>query len=378
MKKEIVLIVAGILLFGGGYLIGGQRAQEAPASHAPVAEEAAKAQVGAILPLSGDLAIIGDAMRQGMDLGLNDFDNVEITYEDDQTMDANAAINALNKLVDADQVDMVFNSAVNTVKALKPKLEESQTAGMVVWDSNQTIAGISDYVYGFGYSTELAGGAIAAHGHDRLGVSRVAVVSMHDEWSEIITGAFIEKFEGLGGQVVLHEKIDFGTADFRTIIAKAKQQEADSIFFPLFPEEITLLVRQIREMGFEGQLLSADGFIDENIADLGELAEGIFSTQPWVTDPELLAKYRTAHGQEADPISLAFVGLGYDAVRLVSEIVDQIEADGKETGPQTIREYLRKVPSSGFTGETDFSESNITDKQYRVIVVENGKFQPVE
>lgn len=67
-------------------------------------------KIGAILPLTGDLAYVGQEMQRGMGLALQEADNpnIKIIYEDDLTFDIKSSVNAANKLVNLDKVDVVF------------------------------------------------------------------------------------------------------------------------------------------------------------------------------------------------------------------------------------------------------------------------------
>jgi branched-chain amino acid transport system substrate-binding protein len=229
-----------------------------------------------------------------------------------------------------------------------------------------------------GYSTERAGDKMASFAYQKLGVKTAAVVSAYDEWSEIIYSSFIDKFKKLGGKVDLHEEVKLEENDFRSIIAKIKNKKSESIYVPLYGSALDNFLKQAKEAGYKGFILSADGFTDMTIKNVGEAAEGVYVTQLWISDQTLLEKYKSKYGQEIDPINLNFVALGYDSIKLVAELSKNIKAKGKAITKQAIYQELVGFRMKGFTGETAFSANRITDKEEPILIVKNRKFELIE
>ena len=367
-KTFIWAIVIVIIVVGGYFLIG--KKENTPSE---------TIKIGVILPLTGDFAFVGEAMKKGVDLALDDYPNsgIKLIFEDGQ-LDNNMSINALNKLVNEDNVTVVFNSVVNTIKTLTPVLKEKKIPGIVIWDSNKTIAGLGDYVFGMGFSTELAGEKMAEFAYNKLGVRKVSVVSAFNEWSEIISDAFITKFKSLGGTVDIHDKVNIDEKDVRVNITKIKQAQSEAIYFPLLSQSLNSLVKQSRDLGYKGYLLSADGFTDIDISNLGDYAEGIYLTNVWLSDPGFLKKYKNKYGAEADPISLSFTGMGYDVVKLVVEITDYLMDKEIQVNSENIAKNLIGFKIDGITGVAQFSKNRTTNKQEDMLIIKNGQFELVK
>jgi branched-chain amino acid transport system substrate-binding protein len=336
--------------------------------------------VGAILPLSGDMASIGTEMQRGMELALKDHpgSGIRIVYEDDQTLDNVASVNAAQKLILADHVDLILNDAVNTVKALTPILEENKVPAIVFWDSNVELKGMSPYVFTTGLSTEGAGSDMASVATDKLQAKTAYVISDQDEWSKIISDAFIKKFTEEGGTIAGHDTVSVDTIDFRTAIVKAKQAHASVLYFPLFPQQHVSLVRQAKELEFNGALLTGDGFTDDNLASLGHMANGLYVSLPWLENKSFLEKYRNAYGSDTNPANLSLAGLGYDAVEVAIDVVASLKAKGIAPTPQAIRDALPGFEFSGVTGAGKFSSDGIAAKTERIVTVVDGAYTPVQ
>jgi ABC-type branched-subunit amino acid transport system substrate-binding protein len=131
---QIIIGIIVVIIILAGIWYGVSKKPIVPTTKEPI-------KIGAILPLSRGFAFVGKAIQQGMELALQDYpeSNLRIIYEDDQSFNSTAAVNAVNKLVNIDGVHLVFNSVVATIKAIAPVLNEKQTVGIVVWDSTKLL-----------------------------------------------------------------------------------------------------------------------------------------------------------------------------------------------------------------------------------------------
>ncbi len=336
--------------------------------------------VGAILPLSGDFAFLGTQMQRGMELALEDYpaSHIKIVYEDDQTLNNLSALNALKKLLLSDKAVIVLNDAVNTTKAIAPTLDAQKVPAVVFWDNNEELKGLSKYVFAMGLSTELAGSDMAQFAFHTLGVKSVYIASAQDGWSEIISNSFAKKFKELDGTINAHEKFPPDSIDFRTLIAKAKQAGSGAIYFPLFPQANESLIKQARELDYTGYLLTGDGLTEENIQNLGALSNGVYASLPYLANQSFLDKYRAKFSDNLNPINLSFAGLGYDAAKLVIDVVASLEKRGTKVTAEAIRNALPGFEFSGVTGSGKFSAEGIVTKKELLLEVHNGTFKPVQ
>ena len=83
-----------------------------------------KFKVGSILPLSGDLASLGQEMKRGMLLAIDDFSEskrpIELIFEDDYRLDAGALVHATQKLLNVDRVDLGLTLWLDESKHIAP------------------------------------------------------------------------------------------------------------------------------------------------------------------------------------------------------------------------------------------------------------------
>ena len=340
--------------------------------------ETGKLKAVAILPLSGDFASIGSAIRQGLELALSEAggESVEMLIEDDCTFDRTVAATAAQKLVNVDQVDVVINAAMNTSEVIAPILARRATSGVVVWDSNRKLTGGLRNMYGMGFSIEGAGEDMAEFAYRRLAVKRVAIVTAEDEWSEMISAAFAERLAVLGGKVLVQERAAVAGTDFRSMIARIRRLQADAVYAPLFPDALAAFLKQSREGGLEALMLSGDGLLESTIAASGAAAEGVYATQVWFAGKTAFAARFEGRINPGDSINLAFAAIGYDAGRLLIELARQFAQEGRLPARDAVAGKLAAISFQGLSGMISFGQDRIADRRESIVRVKNSRLEP--
>ena len=337
--------------------------------------------VGAILSLSNnDLASIAQSLQEGIDLAVDELNagggiqgkTVHVIYEDDQLNTARATT-AAHKLLDVNHVSASFIGLANTAKGAGPIFEQAKVPLIVLWDANEDIENLGDYVYTIGFSTEQAGYAMAKMLYDK-GTRTAGVIRHQDEWSQLISNSFVKKFKELGGTILADESVEVGATDFRTVLLKVKT--ADAIYAPLVGQ-LDVLFKQARELGYTGLLTTGDSMTDDVSNSAQGAAEGVYFTQVFAPESEklikLAQKYRTKYGKE--PELLVFTALGYDGMMMLTESKTQAKSDE----PVEIHNALYKIKNyEGLAGLITMNERGSAAKSERLFVIRNGKGLLVE
>lgn len=335
---------------------------------AKVTDEMRVIKIGAILALTGDYSIFGTSLQHGIEIALDELNKqsdvkYKIIYEDDGDVDVKKSVESARKLIDVDKIDVGMITAVNDGKSVSPVFEAGKMPLLVLFDANKEIEK-GDYTFGIGFSTEGAAASMSAFAYTNLNISRVSVIYTYDDWSILIASEFKKAFESSGGKVILFEGTGFDENDFRTVILKSK--DADAIYAPLvFPSH---LLKQAKEFGYKGYLLSADGLNQDQIDAAGNAAEGVYYTDVFVPESdkinELAEKHKVKYGQE--PQITALTAIGYDAMYAIDAAV-------RSKGVGQIKNGLYEIDFGGATGTVDFDESGMSPRFERIFVVKNGK-----
>lgn len=357
MKKIYAVAVIGIILIAVAILYPIQ-----------VKENENEVRVGAILSLTGDFGVFGNAMREGIEIAKDELNHGNISYKvifEDDGLEISRAVEAGRKLTAIDGIHASFVTAANEGESLSSVFEEERTPLIVLFDSNSELTR-GEYLYAMGFYNEGAARLMAEYAYNRLGLRTIAVIYSFDDWSNLMAETFRKEFETLGGKVIVFEGTQFDEKDFRTSITKS--MNADAIYAPLvLPAN---MIRQAKELGYDGSVLSADSLNQDQIDASGNAADSVLYTNLYLEDNKKLSRlkesYRAGYGKE--PEILELTAIGYDAMYAIDAAVR-----AKGIGRKQIKEGLYEIQFEGATGTVDFDDYGLSPRFERIFVVRDGK-----
>jgi len=135
--KKIISILGIIILLALGYYYY-QQSQKDKNTKEPVEQKDKEViKVGAILPLTGKLAVIGEGERNGFKMALDSIKNkypnkiVKLIIEDFHSETKNA-VTIANKLIKIDKVDAIITSTTAAAEAVSPIIETNKIIHFVI------------------------------------------------------------------------------------------------------------------------------------------------------------------------------------------------------------------------------------------------------
>lgn len=326
-------------------------------------KELKEIKIGAILPLTGDVAILGEEIKRGIEIAIEEAKNAGLPlivfYEDDQSLSPVATVNAANKLIKVNKINIGLTMIVEESRPISPIFNKNKVPLLVLWDSNRFIKEAGDYIFSNGFSTEKAGEKMAEFAYSKIGLKRIAIINHVDPWAEIISESFETKFRNLGGTIIYKEILQPAETDYRTAITKIKKVSPDGVYFPLIPPNSALFLTQTKELGLQVSLLTGDALIQDVIDSAGESAEGVYLTNIY-TEPDkaalLVEKYRNKY--KKNPLDITLVSFGYDGIIKVT--------DAMKIPHKSLQEALISI----------FGEGRSVDRVEKIYKIIDGK--PVE
>ena len=305
-------------------------------------------KVGVIVPLTGDFAVIGEEVKNGVDLAVTELQlkglNITAVYEDDK-FDPKEAVSAANKLITVDKVNIAMLFSVEEARPIVSIFNNSRIPLVAAWDSNMFLKDAGPYVFSNGFSTEKAGEIMADYAFNTLNLKKVAVLSHVDAWSEIISKSFEDQFKKNGGSIVYSDSVQVGTTDFRLQISKIKAAKPDGVYFPLIPFDSVSFIKQAKENSLNVAILSGDALIQDVIDATGKSSDGIYYTNAYSESTKLGSAYKAKYGK--DPYALVYAASGYDALIKIGESLgssnDIKSALDKAFGPSRSADRVEKI-----------------------------------
>lgn len=199
---------------------------------------------------------------------------------------------------------------------------------------------------------------LAAWAVNDLGVKRVAIVSDTTDYGVANAKYFAEFFEENGGSVVSSDMLPVGTTDFRAVLTKIKDSDADVLYYGGVITEAGILRKQQVELGSELPMIGISGFYDPEFIKLaGPAAEGTMVSFPAAqSNPALdqLDKDYEARGF-AEPAS-PYTKYAYDAVGILLAAIQEVGTDDKVA----LAKAIRDIRYDGVLGTTTFDADGQT------------------
>ena len=309
-------------------------------------------KVGIILPLSGDGASVGEAIKNGMMLGWERLpqtarDQLSLVFEDDALSPQNA-ISAFRKLTGKQDISILANAGSASAKALAPLADRAHIPFIAIATDPEVVRNKTHTVNFWVTAEEEA--RVALEESLRRGYRRIARITTIHDCTNSIKDAFDKANHGQL-DIVLDEEYPSSVRDFRTYIAKLRSiQNVDAIFVLLYPGQTGVFAKQVRQQGVALPLFSAEFF--EDAAEVKSSA-GALVDQWYVNtdDPDQL--FLDQFRRRFPNSSLYGASNGHDLIMLLGAAVLQ------STNREQINQFLHSVKNfSGVLGTYSASGDN--------------------
>lgn len=350
----------------------------------PVSGEVVK--IGVILPLTGDGAIYGTEIKEGIELAVAKINTqggirgkkIVAFYEDDQGS-PQPAVSAFQKLVSQKGINITIGGAFSTsALATLPLCNQYQVLLFSPTASSPELSKPNDYFFRNWPSDIFEGNTMASFAVADLSLKKFAILYSNSDYGLGLREVFKKKIIQLGANIVLEDSFSEGNTDFRTQLNKIKQSEPDAIYLVGWYKEFSLILRQAREMGIKSQFLSCVTFNKPELLELaGNAAEGVFFTQP-AYDPNSsesnIEQFVTDYQKRFNKVPGVYAAHGYDAVKLIALAMEKKGTTPDEviSGFSLIKDY------PGVSGKTTFDLNGDVNKPARVFIVRGGKYVPFD
>lgn len=370
MKKHKLLVGIGILFVASMLVV-------LPAACNRKSNEIV---IGAALPLTGPTSYYGEDSKRGIDMALDEINaaggvrgrKIKIVYEDTQGK-GNQAINAVRKLISADNVPAIIGCGTSTeTMAVAPVVQENKRVLITPVSSAASISHAGEYIFRSVPSDGFQARDLAEWIRN-LNYKRIALIFVNQTWGVSLKDDFVREFQARGGEILTTEASDLDEKDFRTQLTNMKGKTPDAFVAIIYAKEGGILLKQARELGIKGQFFGADPWTKQQFADgAGSAANDVlFTTPAKYQGPEFqtfVENYRKRYGKDPG----IYDAHGYDCMKLVAKAIE----DGGITGPE-IQAAMAKIKGfHGVTGETTFDENgDVTTKGFAKMTWRDGALQ---
>jgi len=169
-------------------------------------------------------------------------------------------------------------------------------------------------------------------------INDLGILYLDDEFGRSITDEVGIKFENTGGSV-FREPFNPNSLDFMENLEKIKSN--DAIYIVAFPDYIKIILKQLDELNYPGQILTSSDAATFEIFSMSE-ADGVYLAAPILYDQnfqfanQVGISYEMKYNKQLDYNAAN----SYDLLRILNGILD---------GEKLSKANIRDVLNSGFT-----------------------------
>jgi len=366
-------------------LLAAAAAISAGAALPALAQASGPVQVGAIEILSGPNSAYGAAIRDGLELALDEVNakgvlggrKINLIIED-SAGNKDQAINAARKLIGRDKVVAIIGPTLsNEMFAVGPVANERKIPIIGTSTTAVGITGIGPYVFRTSLPESDVIPVTLARAKAR-GVKTIALMYANDDaFSKSGFDTMKAAAEKAGLNIVAIESFGSKDTDFSAQLTKVRGLHPDAIGISALVEPVSGVLLQARQLGFGKETLFVGGN-GSNSPKLGEIAgpaaDGLIVGSPWFLgkdDPvnqAFVTKFKAKYGKEPDQ----FAAQAYDCMGILADAIDRAGA----AEPEKIREALMTTKYSGVMGPFTFTPGRDPASAEGVVVLamQGGKF----
>ncbi|MBI3089050.1 MAG: ABC transporter substrate-binding protein [Candidatus Tectomicrobia bacterium] len=359
---------------------------------------AAELKIGAILPISGYLAAVGQGQKVAMDMAVEEINaaggvngkKIQVMVVDDSGK-IEESITAAKRVIDRDKVLMIWGPF--TSGQSESTFPVANRAGVPIVSSSSAKPGVAaanrPWAFRNSVTTDKRYRDIVQLWVKRFNIKRVVI--LFDSQEPVMKATAEQDFPMLvknaGAQVV--DSITHGTkdVDHSAQITRLKSVKPDGVMVSAVHGGAALIAKEMVKQGL-GKLPVMGGIAHDSrwVELAGSAAEGAWTTNGfWTDSPDanmqkfLKAFKERSKGGFAPNAEIAAL---YDTVHISAKIMKEQAITGEPAKLQEEREKIRRGWEAvkeypGVTGLTTMTPSGDTFKTTEMLVVREGRFQRI-
>ena len=349
---------------------------------APLAVLAGSIKIGFNAPLTGFAAADGNSALVGARLaveqvnaggGING-DTIELVVYDDQASPKEAAPLAV-KMTTQDEVTAgISGSYSGSTRAAATIFQENSVPYISAYAVHPDITRAGDYVFRTSFMGEVQGRAGAKLIGDVMGLKRVALITLNNDFGKSLATGFKEKAADFGIEITGEYEYSIKDREFGPIVSKVRSDGPDAIYASGYFFTAGPLVRQIRAAGIAAPVIGQEGYDSQKFIEIaGPDAEGVIITTSLDRD-------------SSNPITQAFIkgfeemaGYPTDMVAASAHTAVLVMAEALKTAGAGDRAALRDAIAGSSvdasTGHISFNALGEVKKDVQIQVVKDGAWR---
>lgn len=371
----LVLALAGCRGCGDGDSAGGST--EGGGSGG---EAATQVVLGVDVPMTGNLAYYGEVVSRGLTLAVDRYNRERSAGEPEVALriqdnygQVSEAVKVFNKLSGQDGAVAVVSLFTPHSTALLPFSAKSKTVLYATVTSVVEFGVKSPYAFRDFISLPSQGEQMGRYLAEGAKVSKVGSLVVNDDYGLDALRLVKEDFLARGGQWSVEEVFEQRDINIRDPATKVIASNPDAIYIGGRELSLANAIRQTRELGFEGPIVSNNSFDSPTVYEaVGSAGEGVVYTSSTfdMLDPanpaqaRFVKEYRARFDQEPDYNAAH----GYTVGLALTTAIAEVGADREK-----LRDVLQGYEVEDMLGPAKMSEVRDLTREVALYRFQKGK-----
>ena len=343
--------------------------------------------VGTSGPLTGDNAIYGMAVKQGVELAVNEINasdskiKFEFLSQDDEA-DGEKAVNAYNNMMDNGMQVLVGPTTTGASIAVADACYTDRTFMLTPSASSTDVTAGKDNVFQVCFTDPNQGVCAADYMAEHYGDAKIAVIYRNDDaYSQGIRDAFVKEAGDKGLSIVYQGTFTLDTSsNFSVQLAAAQTAGADLVFLPIYYQPASVIFAQAKAMGYAPTFFGVDGM--DGILNMPgfdtTLAEGLVLMTPFCATVESSKGFVDAYVAAYGTTPNQFAADAYDGVYIVKAALEKAGCTADMSNEEICGALVSAMTSLKFTGLTGtdmtWNAEGQVSKAPTAYVVKDGQY----
>lgn len=325
-------------------------------------------KIGALLPLTGNMATVGQPKREAIDLAVKKINSnggikgshVSVVFEDSQGQ-VSLGISALRRFLGSSGFVAYFVDLTPVALATIPIIEENK-ALTFLGTAHPSVLEQSKWCFRFFPSGKQEASMLSSY-FEQKKIETVWILYVDDPYGDAMKRQFEAFSQTHNFKIVGAESFKVGQEDVRSIMTKAAASKAQKIVFIGYGITFPTMLKQAHDLGiYSDRIVGNIGFIGNPALKTlaSDLIDGIVFTAPRfaldkstgdVSPNDFIKNYETEYGK-APTFVAAYT---YDAIMLLAEALLKSESFSSEdvkTSMLSLKRY------DGVTGKIEIRDDH--------------------
>ena len=295
-------------------------------------------KIGMVTSLTGPFAALGESMRAGMQLLLDQSGNtlagrpVTFTVEDDAAR-PDEAVRKTRKLLGGDRVDILCGVISSGVAlAVRDVIADARVPAFLLGSANELARqAASPFIVRPTKTSWMLGSTAGRWTFERVSKGRAITVASDYAGGREFVGDFVGTFQPMGGTVGRQLWTALGTADFSPLLTTIAAEKPEVVYGFFAGSDAVRFLRQWKEYRLAGRipLVGPGAFFDQQdvLPATSDAALGAFNTFQQSPTAPAAAAFNAAFAAAGKPLPGEFATTGYVCGQVIRAALERANGD---------------------------------------------------